>query len=108
MIHEHVIIAHFATDEPLAAEAVEDLEMAIAAQVSEPDGAYQPIWARVVTVPMDNSTWLALSHDDIRTLLAALDRQRMTWNGPISTWPGWEIWKRLGTSHQQLTERSHT
>lgn len=107
MTYEHVIVAHFATDEPLTADALADLEFAIAAQVSEPDDSYQPIWARVVTVDMAARTWMALSSHDLAVIVAALDRQRNTWLGPADTWPGEAIRNRMADEHHNLNEGSH-
>jgi hypothetical protein len=107
MIHEHVIVAHFATDWPLTADALADLEFAIAAQVSEPDIGYAPIWSRVATVDLAGGTWMALSSHDLAVIVAALDRQRNTWLGPADTWPGDNIRNRMADAHHNLNEGSN-
>lgn len=81
---------------------IDEIVAAVEAQVVEPDEG-RTFDVVVHHTAGGDAAPVLLSINDIRILLAALDRQRNTWNGPDHTWPGNDIRSMLAHIHSNLT-----
>lgn len=80
---------------------IDEIVDAVTAQVVEPDEGRT--FDVVVHHTAGNVVAPVLLHlDDLRVLIAALDRQRNTWAGPADTWPGNNIRAMLAHIHFNL------